>query len=204
MNYLPSSHVSSSRAALLLQRGAVGILPTDTVYGLAARAQDQQAVQRLYALKSRVRKPGTIVAANIEQLYDLGVDKTYLDAASQWWPGPVSVIVPLNDKLAYLHQNVDSGAVRVVADEALRKILLQTGPLLTSSANHPGKTEAATTADAWNYFKNDVDFYVDGGDFSDRAPSTIIQITDTGNITVIRQGAFASKLSKRWISPSTN
>ncbi len=46
--------------------GAVGILPTDTVYGLVARATDKEAVSRLYSLKGRDKKPGTIIAGNIE------------------------------------------------------------------------------------------------------------------------------------------
>jgi len=170
--------------------GGIGVMPTDTVYGLTASASDKQAVKRLYKLKSRHQKPGTIIAASIEQLVDLGIPKQRLETIKHLWPNPLSIVVPLDDNLGYLHQDVGSGAVRVVADRNLRKILLKTGPLLTSSANHPGKSGAANVREAWNYFKDNVDFYVDGGDLRDRAPSTIIRLTDTGKIEVLREGTL--------------
>jgi len=68
-------------------------------------------------------------------------------------------------------------------------VLEQTGPLVTSSANHPGKPGSVTIREAIDYFDGRVDFYVDGGDLSGRAPSTIIKITDSGSIEIIREGA---------------
>lgn len=172
----------------LVAPSAVGILPTDTVYGLVARAADPAAVRRLYDLKLREGKPGTIIAANIEQLEDLGLKHRYLKADKQFWPGSVSVIVPCGPELEYLHEGVGSLAVRIPRDENLRKFLAQAGPLLTSSANHPGEPTATTVDGAKQYFGDKVDFYIDGGDLSGREPSTIIRIIDDA-IEVIRQGA---------------
>jgi len=76
-----------------------------------------------------------------------------------------------------------------VADEKVRSVLEQTGPLVTSSANHPGKPGSVTVDEAWDYFGDRVDFYVDGGDLSGREPSTIIKINDDDSIEVIREGA---------------
>ncbi len=56
-----------------IKRGAVGVLPTDTVYGLAASALNPEATKKLYTLKNRERKPGTVIAASYEQLIRLGV-----------------------------------------------------------------------------------------------------------------------------------
>jgi L-threonylcarbamoyladenylate synthase len=178
------------KAITILQASGVGVMPTDTVYGLVARAQDEQAVTRLYALKKRENKPGTIIAANTDQLLELGVDHALINEVKQWWPNPLSVILPLPDTFAYLHQNVGDIAVRVVADESVRKVLQKTGPLVTSSANHPGKPGATTIEEAWQYFKDTVDFYVDGGNLDGRASSTIIRITDNNTIEILRQGAF--------------
>lgn len=182
-----ATSIPQATAALL--SGGVGVMPTDTVYGLLARAQDRRAVTRLYQLKSRERKPGTIIAANVQQLVALGVPQHYLSQVKHLWPNPLSIVIPLGKNLDYLHQDVGAGALRVVADKQLQKLLLRTGPLLTSSANQPGQPSAANIQEAWDYFKNDVDFYVDGGDLSDRAPSTIIQITSDGTTTVLRDGA---------------
>jgi L-threonylcarbamoyladenylate synthase len=173
----------------LLQPGTVGVIPTDTVYGLVARATDHMAVARLYELKQREFKPGTVIAADIKQLEDLGLKHRYLKAVEQFWPGAVSVITPAADpKLDYLHQGQLSLAVRVPDDESLLKLLIKSGPLLTTSANLPGRTPAATIEQAKSYFRGSVDFYIDGGDLSGRLPSTIIRVIDDA-IEVLRSGA---------------
>jgi tRNA threonylcarbamoyl adenosine modification protein (Sua5/YciO/YrdC/YwlC family) len=173
----------------LQQPGAVGVIPTDTVYGVAARAADESAAARLYQLKKRDGKPGTLIAASIEQLEELGLKHRYLKAVEQFWPGAVSVVIPAaNPELAYLHRGKMTLAVRVPNDKKLRALLRQTGPLLTSSANHPGEPVAATITQAKDYFGGLVDFYIDGGDLSQREPSTIIRIIDDA-IEVLRPGA---------------
>ena len=65
-------------AKQLNQPSAMGVIPTDTVYGVVARAADEAAVARLYKLKHRDSKPGTVIAANIDQLVELGVKRRYL------------------------------------------------------------------------------------------------------------------------------
>jgi tRNA threonylcarbamoyl adenosine modification protein (Sua5/YciO/YrdC/YwlC family) len=181
--------VSFDRALQILLDGGVGVLPTDTVYGLATRADHPEGVARLYALKHRERKPGTTIAATVEQLTKLGVDEKYLRHVEKWWPNPLSVVVPTGEDLFYLHQGLDSLPMRIPKDDALRIFLEKTGPLATSSANQPGEPESRNLEDAWNYFGDSVDFYVDGGDMSGRAPSTIIRINAAGDIEVLRQGA---------------
>jgi L-threonylcarbamoyladenylate synthase len=172
--------------------GSVGVLPTDTVYGLAAVASDQDAVKRLYDLKRREGKPGTIIAASIDQLVELGLKARYLKAVEQFWPGAVSVIIPCGQELAYIHEGVNGLAVRIPADKDFRAFLELTGPVLTSSANHPGEPVATTVAAAREYFGEVVDFYVDGGDLSDHLPSTIIRVVDDA-IEVLREGAVKIK-----------
>jgi L-threonylcarbamoyladenylate synthase len=184
---------TSTQAVAKLMGGKVGVMPTDTVYGVVARAHDQLAVDKLYKLKHRERKPGTLIAADLEQLKQLGVSQTYLKLASKWWPNPLSIILPVGNHFAYLHQDVGDIAIRVVDDEPLRKILKETGPLLTSSAHRPGEPGSTDILQAWNYFEDTVDFYVDGGDLSNRAPSTIIRLSDAGEIIVLREGAIKLK-----------
>jgi len=180
--------VFDSIAQKLLQPGTVGVIPTDTVYGVVARATDQAAVGRLYALKDRDSKPGTIIAASIDQLSELGLKYRYLKAVEQYWPGPISVIIPCGPDLQYLHQGKFSLAVRIPNQAELQRLLTETGPLLTSSANHPNQATAHTVDEANKYFADEVDFYVDGGDLTDHQPSTIIRIVDDA-IEIIRQGA---------------
>lgn len=172
----------------LLHADGVGVLPTDTLYGLVARASSPAAVERMYGLKHRERKPGTTIAASVDQLIDLGIDRAQLAQIERFWPAPLSVVLKLSDQLHYLHQGVGESPFRVVADEKLRMLLDQTGPLVTSSANMPGEPPAHNIREAEAYFGDHVDFYVDGGEIGARNPSTIARLTDTG-LQVLRQGA---------------
>ena len=166
--------------------GAIAVTPTDTVYGVVARAADPQAVANLYHLKRREGKPGTLVAASIEQLVELGLKRKYLVAVESLWPDALSVIIPCGPELEYLHQGVGSLAVRIPANERFRVLLQRTGPLLTSSANQPGEPPATTIEEAKAYFGDDVAWYEDGGAV-EGAPSTVIRVSDDA-IEVVRQG----------------
>lgn len=171
----------------MLGRGGVGVLPTDTVYGLVCVASDLGAVSRLYGLKSREHKPGTVIAASIDQLVELGIKARYLKAVEQFWPNAISIEVP--HTIAYLNQNTGRQAFRVIrGSENLLELLHKVGPLLTSSANQPTKPPANTVKEAQNYFGDQVDFYVDGGDLSDHKPSTVIRIVDDA-VEILRHGA---------------
>lgn len=180
------SSLQSTELVQLLQSGAVGVLPTDTLYGLVCCAADEEAVRKLYALKSREHKPGTIIAATINQIALLGVKARYLKAVQQFWPNPISIEIPHH--VDYLSQATGRQGFRIPADPDLRKFLEQTGPLQTTSANLPGQKPAATVDEAGQYFGDTVDFYVDGGDLSANKPSTIIRVVDDA-IEVIREGA---------------
>lgn len=171
-----------------LQAGEVGILPTDTVYGLCCSTANKHAVERLYTLKDRQQKPGTVLAADVGQLVSLGFPRRYIKAVEQFWPNPVSIVLPTTATLAYLDQGKMSLAVRIPADGVMTMLLQQTGPLLTSCANPPGQPVANTVAEAQAYFGEGIDFYVDGGDMSSRQPSTIIRVVDDV-VEMIREGA---------------
>jgi len=174
----------------LLKGGSVGVLLTDTVYGLVCSAKDQAACERLYKLKSREHKPGTVIAARLQQLIDLGIRARYLKAVEQYWPNPLSVVIPCGEELAYLHQGQRSLAVRVTAVPEVQDLLTKTGALLTTSANLPGEPVATTIAEAQAYFGDKVDFYVDSGMAADPVPSTVIRIVDDA-VEVLRPGAVA-------------
>ncbi len=178
--------LSDSQLIASLQKSAVGVLPTDTVYGLVGRAADEAAVAKLYKLKGREHKPGTVIAANIDQLVELGIPRRYLTAVAQFWPNPISIEVP--HSISYLHQGTGRQAFRIPKDPKLQALLQKTGPLLTSSANQPGKPPANTIQQAKGYFGEKVDFYVEGGDLTGRQPSTLIRMVDDA-IEVLREGA---------------
>lgn len=179
--------INDRRLLELLKNGAVGILPTDTVYGLVASARLPQAVNQIYEIKGRQAKPGTLLAANIAQLVELGFKRRYLKAVEDFWPNSLSIILPCPE-LEYLHLGKQSLPVRIPDDDSLLGLLEKVGPLQTTSANLPRETPATTLGEAEQYFGNKVGFYVDGGNLSGHEPSTIIEINDDA-ITIIRPGA---------------
>jgi tRNA threonylcarbamoyl adenosine modification protein (Sua5/YciO/YrdC/YwlC family) len=188
---LTSSQILSSleEASALLLDGKIGVIPTDTVYGLVVCANKPEAVDRLFSeVKPRDKKPGTIIASSIDQLVELGLKRRYLTAVEQYWPGAISIEIPISDGLEYLHRGHQFLAVRIPDDDKLRGLLDNTGPLMTTSANSPGEPVALNIEQAIDEFKDKVDFYVDGGSLKDKLPSTVIRINDDA-IEVLRSGA---------------
>ncbi|MDB5183338.1 MAG: hypothetical protein JWO07_19 [Candidatus Saccharibacteria bacterium] len=181
--------VTLDQAIPLLQNGAIGVVPTDTVYGLVTIAADHAAVHRFYTLKSREKKPGTLIASSTDQLLALSVSPTEIEKVVHYWPNPLSAVLPVPDN-TYLHQGVGTLAMRVVADPTIKQFLEQTGPLITSSANQPGQPPATNISEAAAYFGDSIDFYVDGGTIDQKLPSTIIRPTHDG-IEVLRQGSIS-------------
>lgn len=179
--------LSDPRVAQLLRAGKVGVMPSDTVYGLMCLASNQASVEHLYEVKHRENKPGTLVAANIQQLVELGLKKRYLQAVDRFWPGAVSVRIPHPPHYLTDPSN-GTIAVRIPDFKELLDLLEQTGPLQTTSANIAGEPVATKLSEAQTYFGDTVDFYVEGGDLSGRPPSTVIQVVDDA-IEVIREGA---------------
>ena len=171
----------------ILDSGGIAVLPTDTVYGVCAAAADKKAVEKLYRLKSRKSKPGTVIAPSIDSLVDLGIKRRYLTAVEQYWPGAISIEIPHG--IGYLSQSTGRQAFRVVKEPVdLVQLLEKTGPLVTSSCNPPGEKPAGNIDEAAEYFGADVDVYTDGGDLSGRKPSTLIRIIDDA-VEIIREGS---------------
>ena len=182
------THTSKEQAAQKIASGQVGVFPVDTVYGIVASALLPESVSRFYGLKQRTDKPGTLIAGSLDQLVNLGLNHQSVEQASTYWPNPTSVVLPTPPNLDYLSLGKQTLAIRIPADEELRSILIQTGPIITTSANRPGEPTVVAVDQAVNIFGDSVDFYVDGGDYTNRQPSTVIILSDS-SIEVLRDGA---------------
>ena len=176
--------------ATLLRQGKIGVLPTDTVYGVVASALDPVALERVYRVKSRMPvKPPIILIASVEDLTLFGVSPTAAQRVvlDTYWPGQVSIVLPCDDeRFAYLHRGAKSLAFRLPALPWLRAFLSESGPLMAPSANLEGQPPATTIAEARNYFGDGVDFYIDGGVLVGR-PSTIIRLNPDGSQDILRK-----------------
>ncbi len=175
---------SDAEAIGCLIRGGVSVMPTDTLYCLVACAKHPEAVKRVYRLKQWQGTPGPVLAANLQQLIELGADPQHLAQAAEryWSEGMLATCVemPLGRELAYLHQDTGRQALRVVTERRLRGILLETGPLLISSASRADQEPAINLEQAFAYFRDEVDTYVDGGNLASRRASRIVRMKYDG------------------------
>lgn len=175
----------------ILKKGGIGVMATDTIYGVLGSALNKETVERIYKLRERnPHKPMIILIGQIKNLglFGIEIDKKTQEILRKFWPGKVSVILPCpGEKFAYLHRGTNSLAFRLPAKPDLVKILEKTGPLVAPSANPEGLAPAKTIVEAKKYFGKKVDFYLTEGEL-DSPPSTLIAI-ENGKVIVKREGA---------------
>lgn len=162
----------------ILLNGGVVLMPTDTIYGLHALADDETAVQRLIDAKGRDEgKPFVVVGASIEQLEQLGAKftTTTRKILEDVWPGPLTAIVPLAKPIA-ASRGTSKIAVRVPALPSLRELLELTGPLASTSANRSGEPPISDPRSLSHDLQARLDAIVDAGP-RDGEPSTIVDFT---------------------------
>ena len=167
----------------LLIQGKIGVVKTDTIYGLVASASSEQAVERLYKVRGRDKdKPSIILISSIDHLYD----QTGYNLAKPYWPGKVSVILPATKAPRYLTRGGETLAYRWPDDPELEWLLRKTGPLIAPSANMQGQPPAKNISEAKEYFGENIDFYVDGGEVKDQTPSRLLKIDESGKAKWLR------------------
>lgn len=176
-------------AIAMIDEGGVGVLPTDTIYGLVASAFNVDAIDRIYDLKQRnPNKPLIVLISDISQLEQFGVivSDALIAKLETYWPGPYSVILPTEDEqFEYIHRGTNSIAFRLPDNEQLLEVINAVGPIVAPSANVEGMLPAGTAQEARSYFGTDVDFYV-GGDELRGNPSTIISF-DGKEVAILRE-----------------
>ena len=180
------SSVTDPKIIEILNAGGVGVLRTDTLYGVVARADNEAAVRRVYSLKGRDDDKSPIVLiSSIDQLFD-DLDEPHAQYVQSVWPGPVSVIVPSHQAPSWIKRGNDSVAYRMPASDELRAMLTQTGPLIAPSANPQGMQPAMNIREAKYYFGDNIDFYIDQGSVQNPEPSQLMRLESDGGVTRLR------------------
>ena len=169
------------QAIAALQQGRLVVLPTDTVYGIAADAFSPDAVEALLAAKGRGRDmPVPVLVGSLRGLDGLAADVTPTMRAlvQAHWPGPLTLIVPAAPSLAWdLGETRGTVAVRMPSHPVTLDILGTTGPLAVSSANRTGSPPAATAQEAEQQLGEAVAVYLDAGSAGEAVASTIVDLT---------------------------
>ena len=191
---LPADAAGLAEAAMRLRDGGLVAVPTETVYGLAARADSEAAVASIYRAKGRPDfNPLIVHVADLAQVEQLAVlDDRANRLAERFWPGPLTMVLPLAPD-APVAPAVTAGlptiALRMPAHPAMRALLMETGlPLAAPSANRSGGISPTQAAHVAASLGSAVSLILDGGACRDGLESTIVALRADGSWQMLRPG----------------
>ncbi len=186
------------QARMSLDRQELVVLPTDTVYGIAANAFSPKAVENLLNAKGRDRtSPPPVLIPKVETLSALATDLPLVanQLAAAFWPGALTMVLKAQRSLEWdLGETRGTVALRVPDHKITLALLEDVGPLAVSSANLTGQPSAVTAQQAVDYFGDKVAVYLDAGSSPGGEASTILDLTQVREgepIRVLRQGAIS-------------
>lgn len=188
---IPADERAVERAAKALLGGGLVVLPTETVYGLAALASDPHATRALFARKGRgAEVPVAVLCADAEQALALTVAAPPLahDLAAAHWPGALTMVLPRRPGLGWaLGEPTETIGLRCPDHDLVRALAARVGPLATTSANRHGQPTPRSATEAADQLLGPVDLVIDGGALGG-TPSTVVDLTGEAP-RVLRQGA---------------
>ena len=181
-------------AAGVLRGGGVVAYPTETFYGLGANALDTSACEKISSLKGRPEnKPFPLIVGGIDQI-DAFADShpPWLElVARRFWPGPLSVILPVPSNVSGPMGQHGSVVVRVSSHRVARELARTAGfPLTATSANLSDEPPARTADEAVRPFGSGLDLLLDGGPTPGGRPSTIVDLNGS-TPRLVRGGPIA-------------
>ena len=193
-----SSRVKETRAEAIsaavaaLTRGEVIAFPTETLYGLGAPCPNPAAVEKVFQLKSRVAtNPIPVLIADQEMLFEFGVrDSTACGKTNRaLLARPIAIVFPARRDIPRPLVNATSGiGVRISSQPIAAELIQALGrPLTATSANPSGQPPARTVQEAKEYFSEQINIFVDGGELTSQTGSTVVELVGD-SLRVIRTG----------------
>lgn len=185
-----------------IARGELIVMPTDTVYGIAADAFSPAAVQRLLTAKGRGRDmPPPVLVAGREMMAALveEVPEPVQRLIDAFWPGGLTIVLPAQPSLTWdLGETQGTVAVRMPDRRVALELLAETGPLAVSSANLTGRDAAVIASDAEAMLGDSVAVYLEEGYSENGVPSTIVDATslvgtgpdEVARVRILREGSI--------------
>jgi L-threonylcarbamoyladenylate synthase len=187
------------QARQAIGRGELVVMPTDTVYGVAADAFSPRAVAGLLAAKGRGRQsPPPVLVAGVNTLRALvdEVPEPVEQLVERFWPGGLTIVLPAQPSLSWdLGETHGTVAVRMPAHRIALELLEETGPLAVSSANLTGEAAAIIASDARKMLGDSIAVYLDDGPSDRGVPSTIVDATALargGPARILRYGVVTN------------
>jgi tRNA threonylcarbamoyl adenosine modification protein (Sua5/YciO/YrdC/YwlC family) len=180
-------------AAAAIRRSELVVLPTDTVYGVAADAFSPTAIDALLAAKGRDRTMPVPVLVSSPEMLDALVDQMPDSAAAlteKYWPGALTLVMRHTGHLVWdLGESRGTVAVRMPDNEVAQELITRTGPLGVSSANRSGHPAATSMLEARMQLGAAVAVYLDGGPSAVAMASSIVDLTGE-HPRLLRSGAI--------------
>ncbi|EOM74930.1 threonylcarbamoyl-AMP synthase [Rhodococcus rhodnii] len=177
-----------------LEAGRLVVVPTDTVYGIAANAFDSDAVDALLRAKGRGRDmPVPVLVGSWNTIDGLvySVTPQARELVRAFWPGGLSLVVEQAPSLAWdLGDTRGTVMLRMPLHPVALELLRDVGPLAVSSANVSGNPPATTVGEARDQLGGLVSVYLDGGPAEHAVASTIVDLTGA-TPRVLREGAVS-------------
>jgi len=196
-------------AAALLREGGLVAVPTETVYGLAARADHDQSVAAIYRAKGRPSfNPLIVHVSGVEQgrryaLFDAAAEQL----AAEFWPGPLTLVLPLAPEhglAAAVTAGLPTVALRCPAHPVMRQVLEEAGvPLAAPSANRSGGVSPTRAEHVVASLGDRVDLVLDAGACEAGVESTIVALRSDGGWQVLRPGPITADQIDALLGPAT-
>lgn len=181
-------------AGKLLREGKLVAFPTETVYGLGARADSDNSIKRIFNVKGRPSfNPLIVHVASIKMAKDIAVfDKQALKLIDKLWPGPITLVVPLkkgHNISKFVTAGLDSVAIRFPKSLIAQQILSSAGvPIAAPSANLSGRISPTSAIEVFDDLDGKINAILDGGPCEVGVESTIIK---TDPVTLLRPGGIS-------------
>ena len=179
----------NNESAEIIKNKGIGIIPTDTIYGIVGSTKNKQTIEKIYWIRKRDKtKPMIILIGKLDdlKLFNIKIDHKTRKILTTIWPGKISIILPCPDKkFTFLHKGYKTLAFRLPAKKDLRDWLKKTGPVVAPSANIAGMEPAKNIKEAEKYFAQQVNFYINKGVLNSK-PSRVIEVK-AGKIVIKRK-----------------
>jgi len=193
-----------SAAEAWLSRSEPVVIPTETVYGLAARALDRAGVLSIFEIKGRpADNPLIVHVTRSSHLDEAGaaLSPVARRLVERFWPGPLTLVVPCRASLPWVTAGLDSVAVRHPSHPFAAALIDRVGPLAAPSANLSGRPSPTRARHALADLSGRVPLIVDGGDLEHGLESTVLDVR--GDVPVLlRPGALPAELLEQALGAS--
>ncbi len=184
------------RAVVLFRAGGIVAIPTETVYGLAADAENAEAVQKIFAAKGRPHSQPLIVHVARSWAHDYASEwgRHHRALVDAFWPGPLTMVVPRSGRASDLVTGgLNSVGLRCPDHPVARDLLHRLGSgLAAPSANRYGHVSPTTAGHVLADLDGRIDAVIDGGLCSVGLESTIVELGSDHTVALLRRGAVTS------------